>query len=105
MIYSGSTELLRKLFDEASISITINKCSLGDRIYDLKLKSDLLFYKDKFKIKSQNYTWYNDGKIEYHVVDKLKGNSVYPIEKITLDHKIELEIDDDIALQFLLEIR
>lgn len=103
MIYSGCNELLRKLFVEAAISI--GKEHFGNRIYNLKLKSDLLFYKDKFKIKSQDYIWSDSSKIEYHVVDKLKGGFIYPIEKITLDHKIELEIDDDIALQFLLEIR
>lgn len=103
MIYSGGNELLSKLFDEVSVSI--GKEHIGNRIYNLKLKSDLLFYKDKFKIKSQNYTWYDGSKIEYHIFENLHCDFVYPIKNITLDHKIELEIDDDIALQFLLEIR
>lgn len=80
MIYSGGNELLSKLFDEASISITINKGTIGDRIYNLKLKPDLLCYKDKFKIKPQYYTWSDSSKIEYNVVDQLRGNSVYPIK-------------------------
>lgn len=72
--------------------------------YYFKLKSDLYFYKNKFKIKSQSYPSELIYFIEYKVTDKLEGY-IYPIERISLDHKIELEIDDDISLQFLLEIR
>lgn len=103
MIYSGGNELLCKLFDEVGITPLESILVIG---YSLKLKPDLLCYKDKFKIKPQIYTWYDERKVvEYIVVDQLKGGSIYPIEKITLEHKIELVIDDDIALQFLLEIR
>lgn len=72
MIYSGGNELLRKLFDEVAISSSKDHV----RIYNLKLKPDLLCYKDKFKIKSQYYTWYDGGKIEYRVVDQLKGGYI-----------------------------
>lgn len=54
MIYSGGTELLCKLFDETAVSFS--KDHVGDRIYNLKLKPELSYYKDKFKIKPQNYT-------------------------------------------------
>ena len=108
MIYSGDTKLLSKLFEEEYFASSVFRDDPTHRTYKFALKKDLLFYRNKFSIKSQKYADVRGQEylIDYVIVDDI---TIYPrrnrIKNISFDHKIVLDIDDYVHLQFLLEIR